>query len=272
MGHLARAVAMERTSSSLLPKGSSSDRHVSTGLPDVPVAALVLAHSDVLACGAAKAVSVLSLKTSPWPCSDTYASSPPWPKDVPCPAPLPARPALADQRKTLSPCTASAGALVGRCTSNDGGDLSAKQDNRKAQPSAGMLVCHCPAVGSPWCGGLPVGCCRAVTCHPDPPECSGWGPASGTQTLPGEGSPGGVSPAWRADLACPGQHWLLPCMVFPSLLSQPPCFGRESASANGKLTSGSVHTCNQQCWGKEARIYPPPVVLDNASACSLSSS
>lgn len=76
----------------------------------------------------------------------------------------------------------------------------------------------------------------------------------------------------RGDSARPGGHWLLPYVAFPSLLSQPLGFGRESASANGKLTSESVHTCNQQCQGKETRIYPPPVVLDNASACSLSSS
>lgn len=136
------------------------------------------------------------------------------------------------------------------------------------------MACCCRTLGSPWRSGLPVGCCGAVMCQPvpEPHGRLGWGRAVGTQTLPREGCPGGVSPAWRGDSACPGRHRLLPYIAFPSLLSQSLCFGWESASANGKLTSESVHTCNQQCRGKETRIYPPPVVVDNASACSLSSS
>lgn len=88
--------------------------------------------------------------------------------------------------------------------------------------------------------------------------------------LPRERYPGGVSPARRGDSSATGTVAIPVCGLL-SLLSQPLCFGRQSVSANGKLTSESVHMCNQQCQGKEAGIYPPPIALDNASACSLGS-
>lgn len=48
-----------------------------------------------------------------------------------------------------------------------------------------------------------------------------------------------------------------PCMAFPSILSKPLCFGRGSLSANGKLTSESVHTRNQQCRGRKQGFILP---------------
>lgn len=103
-----------------------------------------------------------------------------------------------------------------------------------------------------------------------PSQVLGMGAGCRHPALPRERCPGGVSPARRGDSSATGAAAIPVCGLL-SLLSQPLCFGRQSVSANGKLTSESVHMCNQQCQGKETGIYPPPVALDNASACSLGS-
>lgn len=131
-------------------------------------------------------------------------------------------------------------------------------------------MCCCHAMGLPW----------SVACLWD---AVGLGHASQCQTLPGAGSGdrlqapcparGGVlelSPARGRDSPATGAVAVPVCGLL-SLLSQPLCFGRQCVCANGKLTSESVHMCNQQCWGKETGIYPAPIALDNASAGSLSS-
>lgn len=125
-----------------------------------------------------------------------------------------------------------------------------------------------------WCHGCSLECGMQWGCDIPASARPSWVLGMGTgcrhPALPRERCPAGVSPARGGDSSATGAVAAPVCGLL-SLLSHPLCFGGR-VSANGKLTSKSVHMCDQQCQGKETGIYPPPIALDNASACSLGSS